>query len=107
MPSPTTEPERLPLQWGDVDALGHANNALDVRYVESDRISDFDELTEHDPATWGGEGPILAEVQCTFLSQLRYRADMEVATRTARLGGKSMTVLTRLATATPRQSRRA
>ena len=82
----------LTLHWGDMDALGHVNNAVYFRYVESGRISYFDELVDDDPAIWGGEGPILADIRCTFLGQLRYPADIEVATRTTRLGGKSMTV---------------
>ena len=82
----------LTVQWGDMDALGHVNNAVYFRYVETGRISYFDELDQHDPAIWGGAGPILANISCTFLDQLRYPADIEVGTRTTRLGGKSMTV---------------
>jgi acyl-CoA thioester hydrolase len=82
----------LTVHWGDMDSLGHVNNAIYFRYVETGRINYFDELVEHDPTIWGGEGPILADIQCTFLDQLRYPADIEVATRTTRLGEKSMTV---------------
>ena len=82
----------LTVQWGDMDALGHVNNVVYFRYAESGRISYFDDLVDHDPAIWGGEGPILADIRCTFLDQLRYPADIEICTRTARLGGKSMTV---------------
>jgi acyl-CoA thioester hydrolase len=80
------------LHWGDMDALGHVNNVIFFRYVESGRISYFDDLAMHDPSIWGGEGPILADIQCTFVEQLRYPAEIEVLTRTARLGGKSMTL---------------
>jgi acyl-CoA thioester hydrolase len=80
------------LHWGDMDALGHVNNVIFFRYVESGRISYFDDLAMHDPAIWGGEGPILADIQCSFVEQLRYPAEIEVLTRTARLGGKSMTL---------------
>lgn len=82
----------LTVHWGDMDSLGHVNNAIYFRYVETARINYFDELLEYDPTIWGGEGPILAEIQCTYVNQLRYPADIEVATRTTRLGGKSMTV---------------
>ena len=80
------------VHWGDMDALGHVNNVIFFRYVESGRISYFNELAGDDPSIWGGEGPILADIQCSFVDQLRYPAEIEVATRTARLGGKSMTV---------------
>ena len=82
----------LSVQWGDMDALGHVNNATYFRYVESGRIAYFDAIVEGDPSIWGGQGPILADIQCTFLSQLKYPAELEVATRTSRLGGKSLTV---------------
>jgi acyl-CoA thioester hydrolase len=80
------------IHWGDMDALGHVNNVIFFRYVESGRISYFNELAGNDPSIWGGQGPILADIQCTFLDQLHYPAEIEVATRTARLGAKSMTI---------------
>jgi len=80
------------VHWGDMDALGHVNNVIFFRYVESGRISYFNELAGDDPSIWGGEGPILADIQCSFVDQLRYPAEIEVVTRTARLGGKSMTL---------------
>ena len=82
----------LTVQWGDMDSLGHVNNAIYFRYLESGRIAYLDQLAEHDPAIWGGEGPILANIDCTFRDQLRYPADITVGTRTSRLGGKSMTL---------------
>jgi acyl-CoA thioester hydrolase len=80
------------LHWGDMDALGHVNNAVYFRYVETGRISYFDEVSDRDPAIWGGTGPILASIECTFRAQLRHPAEIEVATRTTRLGGKSLTL---------------
>ena len=82
----------LTLHWGDMDSLGHVNNAVFFRYVESGRVRYFDDLLGHDPAIWGGQGPILARIECTFLGQLRYPAEITVGTRTSRLGGKSLTV---------------
>ena len=80
------------VHWADMDALGHVNNAVYFRYVETGRIGYFNALVDDDPTIWGGQGPILADISCTFLDQLRYPADIEVATRTTRLGGKSLTV---------------
>lgn len=83
----------LPVQWGDMDALGHVNNAIYFRYVESGRIAYFDALVDGFWANTGaGEGPILADIQCSFLGQLRYPAQIEVGTRTSKLGGKSLTI---------------
>jgi acyl-CoA thioester hydrolase len=75
-----------------MDCLGHVNNVLYFRYVESGRIAYFDQLMGGNPDIWGGEGPILADIQCRFIRQLRYPAEIEVGTRTARLGGRSLTL---------------
>jgi len=82
----------LPVQWGDMDMLGHVNNVIFFRYCESGRIAYFDEMLGNDPDIWGGEGPILAEIQCRFIQQLRYPAQLEIGTRTVRLGSRSFTL---------------
>lgn len=84
----------LPVQWGDMDMLGHVNNVIFFRYAESGRIAYFDQMLGNDPVIWGGEGPILAEIQCRFINQLRYPAQLEVATRTARIGKRSLGIET-------------
>jgi acyl-CoA thioester hydrolase len=40
----------------------------------------------------GGEGPILADIQCSFIGQLHYPAQIDIGTRTAKLGTKSFTI---------------
>ena len=82
----------MSVHWGDMDCLGHVNNVIFFRYIESGRIAYFNDLLGKDPNIWGGEGPILADIQCQFITQLRYPAELEVGTRTARLGGKSLTL---------------
>ena len=83
----------LPIQWGDMDSIGHVNNAIYFRYVESGRIAYFRAI-EATPAggLFEGEGPILADIQCSFIGQLRYPATIDVGTRTSRLGGKSFEI---------------
>jgi acyl-CoA thioester hydrolase len=83
----------LPVQWGDMDAMGHVNNVIYFRYVESGRVAYFDAIDATEGL--GGEtteGPILADIQCSFIDQLRYPAQIDVGTRTAKLGTKSFTV---------------
>ncbi|HJR90143.1 MAG TPA: thioesterase family protein [Aeromicrobium sp.] len=83
----------LPVQWGDMDAVGHVNNAIYFRYVESGRIAYFSTLDDGiDVQSGMSEGPILADIQCTYIGQLRYPAQIDVGTRTSKLGGKSFTV---------------
>ena len=83
----------LTVAWGDMDAMGHVNNTIFFRYVESGRIAYFNALAGDGPPVWGSGGsPILADIQCSFLTQLSYPAEIEVYTRIERLGGKSMTL---------------
>lgn len=73
--------------------MGHVNNVIYFRYVESGRVAYFDAIAATDGL--GGEtveGPILADIQCSFLGQLRYPAQIDIGTRTAKLGTKSFAV---------------
>ncbi|MGH8453855.1 MAG: acyl-CoA thioesterase [Nevskiales bacterium] len=82
----------LPVQWGDMDMLGHVNNVIFFRYAESGRIAYFDQMLGNDPDIWGGEGPILAEIQCRFIQQMRYPAQLEIGTRTVKIGSRSLAI---------------
>jgi acyl-CoA thioester hydrolase len=82
----------LPVQWGDMDSLGHVNNVIYFRYAESGRIAYFDTIGAASGLAGDGEGPILADIQCSFLGQVRYPAQLEIGTRTAKLGTKSFTI---------------
>ncbi len=69
---------RMPLRWGDMDAMGHVNNTVYFRYLESARIEWFTKIgCEPDPS---GEGPVIINAHCTFIKQLKYPGDIEVLT---------------------------
>lgn len=63
---------RVPVRWGDMDALGHVNNTVFFRYFEQARI---EALTEAFGGAWPeGGGPILAATSATFRRPVRYPA---------------------------------
>lgn len=69
---------RMPIRWGDMDAMGHVNNTVYFRYLESARIEWFTKIgCEPDPS---GEGPVIINAHCTFIKQLKYPGDIEVLT---------------------------
>jgi acyl-CoA thioester hydrolase len=69
---------RMPIRWGDMDAMGHVNNTIYFRYFETARIAWFDQIASTpDP---GGEGPVIVNANCSFLKQLRYPGEIEVTT---------------------------
>jgi acyl-CoA thioester hydrolase len=85
----------LPVQWGEMDALRHVNNARFFTWFESARIAYFDRLRGALPgsgATVGlGEvGPILASTSCDFLRPVTYPATVLVGARVSELGNSSL-----------------
>jgi acyl-CoA thioester hydrolase len=78
---------RMPLRWGDMDAMGHVNNTLYFRYLEQARIEWFEALGC--PADPGGVGPVIISAHCTFLKQLRYPGEIEVRTLVGEFGRSS------------------
>ncbi|MBA3592666.1 MAG: acyl-CoA thioesterase [Pseudomonadota bacterium] len=67
---------RLPIRWGDMDAMGHVNNASYFRYLETVRIDWMYSIgCVPDPK---GEGPVIVNAFCNFYKQLQYPGDVLV-----------------------------
>lgn len=86
----------LPVRWGDVDMLGHVNNAKFFTYDESSRIQYFEAIGADDPRMWKDYGLILASIGADFIEQLRYPSDLVIGTRVTRIGRSSMNTLSGL-----------
>jgi acyl-CoA thioester hydrolase len=82
----------LPVQWGDMDALGHVNNTCYLRWFESARIALFRHLGLGSVTRPEGVGPILATQTCDYLRPLVFPADVVVGVRTTRVGTTSVTM---------------
>jgi acyl-CoA thioester hydrolase len=60
----------VPIRWGDMDAMGHVNNASYFRYLETIRIDWMQSIgCQPDPQ---GEGPVIINAFCNFYRQLEY-----------------------------------
>jgi acyl-CoA thioester hydrolase len=66
----------VPIRWGDMDAMGHINNTLYFRYMETARI-DWCESLGCMPEQ-AKEGPVVVNAYCTFHQQLRYPGNVLV-----------------------------
>ena len=89
----TGEPDltlTLPVQWGDMDALGHVNNTCYLRWFESARIALFRRLGLGTVTRAVGVGPILATQTCDYLRPVTFPADVVVGVRTSRVGTTSI-----------------
>jgi acyl-CoA thioester hydrolase len=64
----------IPIRWGDMDAMGHVNNTVYFRYLETVRIEWFDKIGfSPDPQ---GEGPVIVNAFCNFYKQLEYPGEV-------------------------------
>ncbi|UVW27342.1 thioesterase family protein [Massilia sp. H6] len=68
----------MPIRWGDMDAMGHVNNTVYFRYIETARIAWLEQVGAlPDPSS---EGPVIVSAHCSFLKQLTYPGQIEVTT---------------------------
>jgi acyl-CoA thioester hydrolase len=71
---------RLPLQWGEMDAYGHANNTIYFRWFESARMEYFRLVGWPEIELESGVGPILHSTRARFRAPLEWPDEIEVAT---------------------------
>ncbi len=64
----------IPIRWGDMDAMGHINNTLYFRYMETVRIDWLRKAGG--PPDPEGNGPVIVNAFCNFLKQLEYPGDI-------------------------------
>ena len=77
------------IAWGDMDALGHVNNARYFDYFQEARIEWLHEMkigmTEQ-------VGPVVVHVACTFLKPVIYPATLVLKSSIHNLGHSSMSM---------------
>ena len=67
---------RIPIRWGDMDAMNHVNNGSYFRYMEIVRIDWMRSIgCMPDPA---GQGPVIVNAFCNFYKQLEYPGEVLV-----------------------------
>ena len=65
---------RIPIRWGDMDAMNHVNNGSYFRYMEIVRIDWMRSIgCMPDPA---GQGPVIVNAFCNFYKQLDYPGEV-------------------------------
>lgn len=86
-----TWPFLFPVQvrWGDMDALGHVNNAMYFRYLESARIAWYDAVGMATLQAKPTDGPGLVATNLSFRRQLKYPGGVVVEVRPGRIGERS------------------
>ena len=81
-----------PVQWGDQDVFGHANNVHYFRWFESNRM-EYAVRCGMAAAPGGAQlTPILVKITCNYRRQLRHPDYLYIGGRMTRIGTSSMTV---------------
>lgn len=81
--------EPITVRWGDMDSMGHVNNAKYFTYCESARMSYFAAVRMQEHREVESHGPALAAATLNFRRQVRHPAELEVATRVSEIGRSS------------------
>lgn len=71
----------LTVQWGDMDAFNHVNNAMYFKYFETARIAYFEKLGVMGGSLKENVAPILAETNCRYKLPLNYPDTITVGAR--------------------------
>ena len=64
----------IPIRWGDMDAMGHVNNTIYFRYMETVRIEWLHRVGG--PPDLKGDGALIVNAFCNFIRQLEFPGDV-------------------------------
>ena len=80
---------RVEVRWGDMDEMGHVNNAVYFTYLESARIQLFAALGLGGPMTPERTGMSLAHAGCNFRAEVKYPEVLDIGTVVTKIGTSS------------------
>jgi acyl-CoA thioester hydrolase len=83
-----THTSRLPIRWGEMDAMRHLNNAMYLRLMEENRIEWLRSLQ----IKLGGSkaaAPVMMNVYCEFLKPITYPSIVDATVLVGELGRSS------------------
>ena len=82
----------LPVQWGDMDAYGHVNNMVALRWFETARIAYIRQYGIDQLLSQLGLAPIVASITCNYRRQIKFPDNVLAAARVSEVGASSMQV---------------
>lgn len=80
----------IQVRFGDLDPLGHVNNARFLSYTEQARVRYLVELGLWDGVSFLDLGLIVADVHLSFLAPIVMAQAIQVGARVTRIGNKSI-----------------
>jgi acyl-CoA thioester hydrolase len=88
MPDGYTHKITMPVRFGDLDVMGHLNNAKYATYTEQARIQYVTDVCDF-RGRWNELGMTLARIEIDFKASILYGDTVEIYTRCTRIGSKS------------------
>ncbi|WP_329019041.1 acyl-CoA thioesterase [Streptomyces sp. NBC_00690] len=84
---------RCPLRWSDMDAFGHVNNVVFLRYLEEARIDFMFRLAPGDGSPSFSGGSVVARHEIDYIRPLVHRHEpVIVESWVTRIGAASLTI---------------
>lgn len=80
------------VQWGDMDALGHVNNVVYIRYFETARVNFMEQSDLFSELLGDDITIVLARIECNFVQELKYPGEIKLMARIKSIGNSSMVV---------------
>lgn len=80
----------IPIRWGDMDAMGHVNNAVYFRFLEQARIEWYAHIGREKEA---GMETVVVNAHCSFMVALAYPGEVEIRTYAGAPGRSSFEIL--------------
>jgi acyl-CoA thioester hydrolase len=82
--------------WGEMDAFGHVNNTVYLKWCESARIVYFERTGMLEVMKRDGVGPILAQALMNYRRPVTYPDTLRVEATVSKVGNTSFTLKYRL-----------
>lgn len=79
------------LRFNDIDILGHVNNTVYFSLYDLGKARWMGEIVDN-KINWQRVETIIANIDCAFISQMRFGEDFSVLTRCVHIGRKSFTL---------------
>jgi len=86
----------IPVAWGDMDALGHVNNTVYLRWYESSRLVYFERTGLTESMAARAHGPIMARQSIDYRLPVTYPDRVAAETTVTRLGNTSFVMAFRI-----------
>lgn len=79
------------LRFNDIDILGHLNNIVYFSLYDLAKAKFMQELYEG-KMDWNHVESVIANVNCTYIKQIKFGEEIEVKSKVERVGNRSFTI---------------